>query len=49
MGKVHLTCCAFYITICGEKVCGGENGGSGGGKLCKLILVINLSLSQAEQ
>ena len=32
MGKLHLTCCAFSITITGEKVCGGENGGSGGGK-----------------
>ena len=49
MGKLHLTCCAFSITINGEKVCGGENGGSGGGKVCKLTLVISLSLSQAEQ
>ena len=49
MGKLHLTCCAFSITITSEKVCGGENGGSGGGKLCKLTLVISLSLSQAEQ
>ena len=39
----------FSITISGEKVCGGENGGSGGGKLCKLTLVISLSISQAEQ
>ena len=37
------------ITISVEKVCVGENGGSGGGKLCKLTLVISLSLSQAEQ
>ena len=49
MGKLHLTCCAFSITITGTKVCGGKSGGSGGGKLCKLTLVISLSLSQAEQ
>ena len=49
MEKLHLTCCAFSITITGKKVCGGKNGGSGGGKLCKLTLVISLSLSQAEQ
>ena len=49
MGKLHLTCCAFSITMNGEKVCGGENGGSGGGKVCKLTLVISLSLNQAEQ
>ena len=33
----------------GSKVCGGENGGSGGGKLCNPTLVISLSLSKAEQ
>ena len=50
MGKLlHFTSCAFSITINGEKVCGGKNGGSGGGKVCKLTLVISLSLSQAEQ
>ena len=49
MGKLHLTWGAFSITITGEKVCGGKNGGSGGGKLFKLTLVISLSLSQAEQ
>ena len=32
----------FYIAISGAKVCGGENGGSGGGKVCKLTLVIRL-------
>ena len=48
MGKLHLTCCAFSITINGEKVCGDENGGSGGGKVCKLTLVISLSLSRAK-
>ena len=49
MGKLHLTFCAFSITITGEKVCGGKNGGLGGEKVCKLTLVISLSLSQAEQ
>ena len=39
----------FSIALSSEKVCGGENGGSGGGKLCKPTLVISLSLSQAEQ
>ena len=32
----------FSIAISGAKVCGGENWGSGGGKVCKLTLVIRL-------
>ena len=32
----------FSIALSCEKVCGGENGGSGGGKVCKPILVIRL-------
>ena len=33
----------FSISISCAKVCGGENGGSGGGKLCKVTLVIRLA------
>ena len=32
----------FSIAFSCEKVCGGENRGSGGGKLCKPTLVISL-------
>ena len=32
----------FSIAINCAKVCGGENGGSGGGKVCKPTLVIRL-------
>ena len=32
----------FSMAISCAKVCGGENGGSGGGKVCKLTLVIRL-------
>ena len=32
----------FSMAISCAKVCGGENGGSGGGKVCKPTLVISL-------
>ena len=56
MGKLHLT----YVSILHDmirplkfgskdKVCGGGDGGGAEQHVCKVILVISLSLSQAEQ
>ena len=40
MGDQEVEKCVSQLSC--EKVCGGENGGSGGGKVCKPILVIRL-------
>ena len=56
MGKLHLS----YVSILHDKirplkfrskdiVCGGGDGGGAEQHVCKVILVISLSLSQAEQ
>ena len=55
MGELHLTSVSiFNDMICPLKfasLCGGGDAGGGGSEqhVCKVILVISLSLSQAEQ
>ena len=56
MGELHLTSVSiFHDMICPSKfaskdiVCGGGDAGGSKQHVCKVILVISISLSQAEQ